>query len=275
MSNRRYYSGRAGTNPQGVRYDLPMLRRLFVATFTDFAQRERFQEMLGKDCPDDPDAYGTAGHAVAAYVLLKTRKDGLWPIHHYSGTFSEDDVFDLMEFLFDHVSVGTGGWHHSYNSCGDHFSEFDRSAGQAEWRGAINQYLCDYADGFELSQAGEVLRLGPQALHPIFSATLPAADPNGVMARVDAAIAKFRRHSSTLEDRRDAVRDLADVLEFLRPAAKLVLDSADESDLFNLANNFGVRHHNQKQKTKYDRDIWLNGCSTSISQRFMQCSAFW
>jgi hypothetical protein len=51
---------------------------------------------------------------------------------------------------------------------------------------------------------------------------------------------------------------LADVLEFLRPKLKEVLKSGDEKDLFNIANNFGLRHHNQRQKTQYDRPIWYS-----------------
>lgn len=59
-------------------------------------------------------------------------------------------------------------------------------------------------------------------------------------------------------DRRDAVRDLADVLESLRSEAKTVLTKRDEADLFNLANNFGIRHFNAQQKMEYDQDIWLS-----------------
>jgi hypothetical protein len=44
-------------------------------------------------------------------------------------------------------------------------------------------------------------------------------------------------------DRRDAARDLADVLKFLRADAKEVLNSDDERDLLKLANNFGIRYH--------------------------------
>jgi hypothetical protein len=47
-------------------------------------------------------------------------------------------------------------------------------------------------------------------------------------------------------------------LEYLRPEAKTVLLSSDEGDLFALANNFGVRHHNLRQKTDYDKPIWLS-----------------
>jgi hypothetical protein len=67
---------------------------------------------------------------------------------------------------------------------------------------------------------------------------------------------KFRRRSSTGEDRRDAVRDLADVLEFLREETKKVLNRDDERDLFNLANNFGIHHHKPGKKTDYDQAIW-------------------
>lgn len=54
------------------------------------------------------------------------------------------------------------------------------------------------------------------------------------------------------------MRDLADVLEFLRPRVKEVLTSKDESDLFHLANNFGIRHHNDQQRTDYDRPIFYS-----------------
>ncbi len=54
------------------------------------------------------------------------------------------------------------------------------------------------------------------------------------------------------------MKELVAVLEFLRPKVKKVLVKADENDLFNLANNFGIRHHNEKQKTDYEQEIWLN-----------------
>jgi len=79
--------------------------------------------------------------------------------------------------------------------------------------------------------------------------------PN-VEARVTAAISRFARYKSTLDVRRDAVRDLAGVLEFLRPKVQAVPTKKDEADLFSIANGFGIRHHREDQKTDYDRDIW-------------------
>lgn len=75
---------------------------------------------------------------------------------------------------------------------------------------------------------------------------------------VDGAIRKFRSRVGRSEDRRDAVRDLADLVELLRDRASNTLESADERDLFHLANKFGIRHANAAQKTDYDLDIWLD-----------------
>lgn len=48
------------------------------------------------------------------------------------------------------------------------------------------------------------------------------------------------------------------ITEYLRPKVKVLLTSSDERDLFNIANNFGVKHHNDKQKTTYDAALWLS-----------------
>jgi hypothetical protein len=122
----------------------------------------------------------------------------------------------------------------------------------------MNDILADYGPGYELSVHGEILSLPDDSLAPLLDAPLTGGDPNNVQARVEAAKLKYRRRGSTFHDRRDAVRDLADVLEFLRAEARRVLKSKDESDLFNLANNFGIRHHNKEQKTDYDPAIWLS-----------------
>ena len=86
---------------------------------------------------------------------------------------------------------------------------------------------------------------------------LPEYDPENVEVRVKGAIQKFRNRHSSPDDRRDAIRDLADVLEFLRPKLKTVM-TQQEKDLFNIANNYDIRHHNEKQKKDYDKPIWYS-----------------
>jgi hypothetical protein len=215
-----------------------------------------FQEAFGYNCVDAGKVSGTLGYDIEAQMLRKLRKANLWPIWDKCLDYSEDDLFDIIEFLYDYVSKPIDGYYHSFNDCGWHYQQFNRDAGREEFRFEINSILRDYGDGYELSNEGEILVRGKYGLNLIFQADIPSNNPDNVEARVRVAITKFRWYRSTLEDRRDAVRDLADVLEYLRPKLKSVLTKQDESDLFNIANNFGIRHHNDKQKMDYDKAIW-------------------
>jgi hypothetical protein len=255
---RRYYSERIGAAPPRVGLDLDELKRFFVSAYSGMVAEGLFQEWFGDICVDRGEIDGKAGRDVPLYVYGKLRQTGIWPIETNIFVCGQDELFDVIEFLFDHASAGVDGHHHQFNDCGWHYDQFDRAAGQARFRAALNEILVDYGSGFELSPDGEIMALAEEGMEPLLGAPLPSPDPKNVTARVDAAVLKFRRRSSTGEDRRDAVRDLADVLEYLRAEAKTVLNSDDERDLFNLANNFGIRHHKQGQKTDYDQAIWLS-----------------
>jgi hypothetical protein len=113
-------------------------------------------------------------------------------------------------------------------------------------------------EGYELSENGQILEFPEQGLEDLVLAKLPLHDPENVEQRVESASFKFRRYRSSLDEKRDAVRDLCDVLEFLRPQIKALISSQDESDLFQIANKFGIRHHNDEQKQDYDKAIWYN-----------------
>lgn len=100
------------------------------------------------------------------------------------------------------------------------------------------------------------LLLDPE-LNCLVDSPVASSDKANIVDRVHAAIQKFRRHSPSVDTQRDAVRGLFDVLEFLRPKAKEVLKRKDESDLFEIANRFGIRHHTTDQQTNYNLDVWL------------------
>lgn len=257
MNKKSYYSVRTGKNPN-VKYNLSMLLRLFHNTYMLFLLKDYFQEAFGYECVDAGKIAGTLGLDIEAQMFRNLRKPNLWPIQEKCHTYSEDDLFDVIEFLFDSISKPIDGDFHSWNECGWHYKTFDQEAGRTEFRTEINQFLRDYKSGFELSEEGEILEIVDKGLEHIYEAAVPSNDPANIEVRVDAAILKFRRHRSSLEDRRDAVRGLADVLEFLRPKLKQVIVPKDESDLFNIANNFGIRHHNENQKTDYDKPIWYS-----------------
>lgn len=254
--SRQFYSLRKGTNPNIKGLPLWEILGLFTRLFNQMNQDGYFHEAFGYVCVDTGGMLGTVRDPELE-MLLTIRKPGLWPVGEKAQLYGEDDFFDVIEFLHLYVSKPIDGTMHSYGHCGMHWETFNKALGQEEFRSRVNAVLAHYEQRYELSSKGEVLHKPEAGFEPIFDADLPSKDSN-VVSRVNAATLRYRRHGSTLDDRRQAVRDLSDVLEYLRPEIKTLLTSADEKDLFNIANNFGVRHHNDKQRTAYDASIWLS-----------------
>lgn len=252
----RYYSQRMGTNPNANGLPLNEVIDLFVRIFIQLREDGFFDEAFGFSCVDAGDINGSVKD-VELEMLLAIRKKSLWPIEETAKSYTEDDLFDVIEFLFQHVSKPIEGTYHSWNDCGMHWETFNKIEGQTEFRKKINVVLGHYLKPFELSENGEILHKPEAGFEKIFEADIPCADTN-VTSRISAAMLSYRRHGSTIDDRRQAVRDLADVLEYLRSQVKPILKSADEKDLFQIANQFGIRHHNEQQRTDYDAALWLS-----------------
>jgi hypothetical protein len=243
-TSRRYYKQRrAGPDGELPRIPLDETKRLVAVLYGRFASEDWFQEVFGYDCVDEGDVPGIAGGDIDGFIFLKTWLHGAWPIPDAIESGDEAVLFTLIEFLHDNVSKPLEGFHHTYSGCGWHYKTFDQAAGKRRWRTEVNEILQHYGEGFELNWAAEV----------------PAGtDDERVVQRMNAAVRKYRRGRSTWKERQEAVRELADVLEFLRKDAKLHLPKKDEADLFNIANNFSIRHNNDLQKSEYDRPVWLS-----------------
>lgn len=92
---------RTGRNQGALNLDLPSLTRIFSAIYSDFQDRYYFQKAYGYDCVDAGFVPGTTGRDTEAYFVRKLRKDHLWPIEENIDHYSEDDLFDVIELLFD------------------------------------------------------------------------------------------------------------------------------------------------------------------------------
>jgi hypothetical protein len=253
---RPYYSQRAGRAPARARLDLAELKRLLATYLDGLIANGYLQESFGYECVDAGFQAGTCGIDLKGEITLTLNKPHLWPFPSSIEAWSEDDLFDVIEFVYDNLSQPIKRHFHSWNNCGWHATEFDRELGRREYRERVNRLLNAYDRGFSLSALGEVVGVPDPGLASLLAAPIPSEDEPNVVNRVDSAIHKFQHHRASLDNQRDAVRDLADVLEFLRPQMKGVLTSKDESDLFHIANGFGIRHHNEAQKNSYDRAIW-------------------
>lgn len=238
--------------------DFNAFRKIFFSVYQEFSNKAYFDEYLDDYCPDSSGVNGKVAD-VSAFLLRKLRKDNLWPIHQHWEEYSEEDIFDLIEFLFDHVSapIDVNPSHHSfYNHY--HYGHFDQERGKEVYRDTINEMLNDYGAGYELGNNGEIYALLQEEFRPLLGASIPTSDTDNIESKISKAVNKFRRYGSTLDERHEAVRTLADCLEYLRKDLKKVITPKDDGDLFQIANNFGIRHHNDVQKTNYDRAIWLS-----------------
>jgi hypothetical protein len=255
MPIKRYYSERKGLRT-GT-YDLLVFRKLVMSLIDDLKSRDYLYELLGFDCVDGEHIPAKGGN-INAYVLREVGRDDLWPPDKFSDSWSEDAIFDLIEFLGLHVSAGIEetGRFHSYMECGWHFYDFDRGPALDYFASEANKILSRYDCGYELDNQLDVVALPPQGMEHLLNASLPKSVSPANRAKLEGAIQKFRSRASTLSDRGDAVKDLGAVLEYMRPKANKLI-AGDASDIFNFLNNYGLRHHNPKQKTGYD-PIWLS-----------------
>jgi len=248
---RRYYSSR--TKPG--RLTLEGLYWKLENLYLMFRDKDFFKGKAGITQTNLPDAIK---HEAGVALSFQP-----FPITKWSQQdITEDHIFDVLEFLYDHVSepgvvvdmTTDTGWNYS------DYGNYDDEAGQEEFRNKANAFLVDYKTGFELIKHGIVLAIGGDGLQYILDAELIPYDEANVDSRVRIAIAKWRNRHLSLSERKEAIRELADVFEWLKKTRDLgsVLDGKDESAIFDIANNFAIRHHNPKQKANYDRAIWYS-----------------
>jgi len=244
MSESDYYAFRRGQERPALAY--AELRRLVAEACISYEREGWFQKHLGKDCVDDPKDIG-------AFPLEELGKN-IWPPETLRG-LDEDWLLTAVEFLYRNIARPIETQIHSWSGCGVHVVTADDQRGRAEFRERLNGMLRRYSPPYELRENGEIWQVAPSGLEDLMPE--PIGDVN-IDDRVQNAISRYRRHGASEEEKRHAVRDLADVLEYLRASAGTKLPSKDEGYLFDIANNFAIRHHNPQQKTQYEAGVWLD-----------------
>jgi hypothetical protein len=190
---------------------------------------------------------------VGAKILEILGRD-LWPFSSEISSLDEPWLFTVVEFGYDHVSKPADVWDHAYGRCGIHVATASPRAGRAEYANRINGLLARYVEPYTLAEDGLIYAATPSGLEAI-EPVVTGSDP--IDRRVESAIRTYRRYGASDDDKRHAIHDLADVLEYLRSTIGTGLPRKDEGELFAIANNFGVRHHSPSQKTDYSGP-WLD-----------------
>lgn len=254
---REYFSERAGRTQQGEISER-LLRTAFAAAYGKFDRAGYFQDAFGKDCVEGfiPRKLGMSLRDHMAIRFGEGRED-LYPSPEHIAEMSQDDIFDLIEYFHDNVGKPTKSGNHDWNGCGIHVQKADPQAGMTDWRNELNPTLARMKPPFRITEAGVIEYVpGAPGLQGLVDTPVASSDVNNIDARVGRAQAKFFARAATVDDQKEAIRELADVLEFIKRDLQAELTARDESDLFRIANGYAIRHHNAGQIQGYDRAVF-------------------
>ena len=178
----------------------------------------------------------------------------VWPIDMPEEFGVPDELFfTMVEVMHDCVARPRQRRYHEH---GDdwHYFDFDIEPGQALYRWRINQLFARTNLDLRLADEGDDIGFLIHSTDAsrtdlisrvLASTTASATDP------VARAVSKFRSRSANRLDKKEACRDLAHELEPIRSQIKVDLLSADEGMLFQIANQFAIRHNRADQHDEY------------------------
>jgi hypothetical protein len=258
-SPRPYWTARHGQRRDDDigRPDPGAVRRDWVAAVGALQRRGYLVQVAPEPCVDDRDADPTRSLDDAIAERLGRR--GLWNV--VKGEDWDDTTFySLIEVMHDLVRRPRTRWYHDYNQCGWHYDDFAAYPAQVLYRWTVNRILTRHGVGLALAKSGEdVGRLVRQPADPrgALMESVAANTAPELVGTVDHAVALFRARDANRDEKRSACVALAGVLERRRNLVKLELLAKDERALFQIANDFDLRHRKPEQRADYD-DVFLD-----------------
>ena len=156
---------------------------------------------------------------------------------------SEDCIFLHLEIGFHLVSKPE---FLIESPSGTYKYKFSDGEGQKEYVNRMNVVLNEYKDEYQMNKNGQIeRRMDPEThrmCHSDFSNPWP---DDKVKNQIEAAVGKVIRREANTEDWKDAAKQLAGVLEFIRMKSEY-LSPKDQKDLCLLVNKL-LRHNDPEQ----------------------------
>lgn len=232
----------------------------FSDLIDEFCELDYFPTVMPKPCVDDRsyrevDLSKSIGQAIGIQVD--------WPFDEASLPLSDDLLYSVVEYFHDHAQRPRTRWLHSFAECGWHYDSHNRESGAAVYRWRVNELLDRYQVGFRLGNSGpekgRMVRHASSDLDSLADQLVSEGADLG-SEKIADSIRLFRSRSSSIHTRRTSIAQLSGYLENRRKQFKArQMMKGDEADLFNIFNNFYVRHDNAKQKRDYGEEYldWI------------------
>lgn len=256
------YSQRKNKNVEKL--GLLEMRKRFFQIYKFFQEKDYFQQKLGKWKRGYRPSFhlGEFGSDIEGYIEIEFGNNNFWPIENKYEDYSEDDLFDAIEFLHISIAKPVDSFLNSHNTVTGitYYDDFSSLEGRKEFRNKINKQLELYKTGFSLNETGFIQHSDPMELEGAIEELkiLNVSEPEAHCEMVLEAQRLYNQRDNDLTVKQNAVRLIGDALEYIRPKIREGLSKQDEADLFNILNNFGVRHNNQIQKNGYDKEIFVD-----------------
>jgi hypothetical protein len=216
METRDYYAARKGF-VKVEKIDFETFKKLFLHVFLKLRKEFYFREAEGWDCVDEghiDGVWGSSTDDIESTFFIELKMVNLYPVEDYINDYDEATLFSVIEFLYDHVSEPQTKTYHHWDNCGWHTRDYDAKKGKLEYQKRLNEILRQYSRGYELSNTGEIQEIAPTGLETLLEENINTKTPESIEDRIQHAKDKFRRYNASLNDKRDALRELAAVLEF-------------------------------------------------------------
>lgn len=258
----KYYTERNNLlNNNNFFISIEELREYFLQVYRYFDNMNLFDvaykgvwqsEMYKEDYQIHPP---TMSPSPEIFFINHLNKDNVYPIWEHYESYSEEDLFTVIEILYDNI----GSFDYKERA-------FVKDEHKREFALHINNLLKLYKSGFYLNEKhGFIMELPNDAVNALMQETIPVSMDETVIEQLKTAVKMFYRFDSNEEQKKKAINILADILEPLREELKTLLNkeyevSKNDHDkiIFGIVNNFNIRHNDKKQHAEYSKSVWYD-----------------
>lgn len=257
----KYYAERNGLLDNNIKISFNELKEYFYKIYRYFDNKECFEVAIKgiwetlqwqNEYLKIPPLFKPSPEI---FFLNHLHSKSIYPIYEYYESYSENELFTVIEILYDKIAL------YNYQE-----KKLETEIIKKEFAIQINNILQFYDEGYFLEQnSGTVTHGINDSLKMMLSEDLRETLNEDVMFKMKTAVNLYYRFNSNLEQKKKAINILADILESFRSDLKDILNkkfevSKNDHDklIFDIVNNFNIRHNNNKQNTNYEHEIWYD-----------------